>query len=76
MAWRSTYFLLEEVASHNTCHDCWLIIYGVVKNVSGLIEEFRHTDLINPILQEAGQDVSHWFELEGQEPVVSLRQYT
>lgn len=72
MTWRNTYFLLEEVASHNTDQDCWLIIHGVVKNVSGLIEEFRHTDLVKPILREAGRDVSYWFELEGQEPMVSL----
>lgn len=71
MTWRNTYYLLEEVASHNTSHDCWLIIFGVVKNVGALIEEFRHTDLVDPILREAGRDVSYWFEMEGREPVVS-----
>jgi len=65
MTWRNTYFLPEEVSSHNTRDDCWVTIHGVVKNVSELIEEFRHdVDLVNPILQEAGQDVSYWFEMD------------
>ncbi|XP_022166454.1 cytochrome b5 domain-containing protein 1-like [Myzus persicae] len=66
MAWRNTYFLPEEVWSHKTREDCWLTIYGSVKNVSGLIEEFGHDgDLVNPILREAGKDVSYWFEKNG-----------
>jgi len=64
MSWRNTYFLPEEVSSHNTRSDCWMTIYGVVKNVSGLIEEFGHdVDLVNPILREGGKDVSYWFEM-------------
>lgn len=71
MSWTSTYFLPEEVSMHNSDRDCWLTIHGVVKNVTGLIEEFRNTDLVSPILREAGQDVSYWFELDGVKPVVS-----
>lgn len=66
MAWRNTYFLPEEVWSHKTSNDCWMTIYGLVKNVSGIIEEFGHdSDLVNPILREAGKDVSYWFEKNG-----------
>lgn len=66
MTWRNTYFLPEEVSSHNTRGDCWVTIHGVVKNVSELIEEFGHdVDLVNPILREAGHDISYWFEMDG-----------
>jgi len=66
MAWRNTYFLPEEVGSHKTCEDCWITIHGLVKNVSGLIKEFGHNaDLVNPLLREAGKDISYWFEKNG-----------
>lgn len=62
MSWKSMYFLPEEISGHNTCRDCWLIIFGVVKDVTQLIEEYRDSaDLIDPIVREAGQDVSFWF---------------
>lgn len=72
MLWKNTYFLPEEVSIHNSDRDCWLTIYGVVKNVTSLIEEFQNTDLVNPILREAGQDVSYWFEFDGVKPIVSM----
>lgn len=72
MAWRNTYFLPEEVTCHNTRRDCWITIYRVVKNVTGLIEEYENTDLINPIIREAGQDVSYWFEMDGLKPIVII----
>lgn len=76
MSWNKTYFLPEEVSIHNTRQDCWIIIYGVVKNVTPLIEEFRGMDSINSILDEAGQDVSYWFELnEHGKPIVSVYIY-
>lgn len=73
MSWRNVYFLPEEVSAHDKCGDCWITIYGLVKNVTELIEEFRsRPDLVNPILREAGQDVSYWFDLdEFEKPVVS-----
>lgn len=74
MPWNKTYFLPEEVSIHNTSRDCWLIIFGVVKNVTPLVEEFCGMDSVNPILEEAGQDVSYWFELnERGVPIVSVQ---
>lgn len=71
MTWHNTYFLSEEVSRHHTARDCWLVIFGVVKNVTRLVEEYRDTKLVNPILKEAGQDVSYWFETDGLEPTVN-----
>lgn len=70
MSWHDVYFLPEEVMTHNTYDDCWIIIYGVVKNVSKLIEEYWNTDLVKPLLKEAGKDISYWFEIEGQQKLV------
>lgn len=69
--WRNTYFLPEEVSIHNTNQDCWLTIYGVVKNVTELIKQFQDTDLISPIIREAGQDVSYWFEMDELKAIVN-----
>lgn len=70
--WHDTYFLPEEVAVHNTSRDCWVVIYGVVKNVTGLIEDYQDfQNLVKPIITEAGQDISHWFDTDGLQPIVS-----
>lgn len=76
MTWRNTYFLPEEVSIHNTNQDCWLTIYGVVKNVTRLIKQFQDTNLIKPIIREAGQDVSYWFEMDGLKPIVNTSHIT
>lgn len=74
--WRNTYFLPEEVSIHNTNQDCWLTIHGVVKNVTRLIKQFQDTNLIKPIIREAGQDVSYWFEMDGLKPIVNTNHMT
>lgn len=56
---------------HKTNQDCWLTIYGVVKNVTRLIKQFQDTKLIKPLIREAGQDVSYWFEMDGLNPIVN-----
>lgn len=64
MSWRDVHFLPEEVFAHDKPDDCWIIIFGVVKNITKLIEEHRDTDLVYPLLKEAGNDVSYWFEVD------------
>jgi hypothetical protein len=40
--------------------DCWLIVHGQVVDFSSLIPG-APSELVDPILANAGQDVSHWF---------------
>lgn len=64
VTWRNRFFLPEEISVHNALNDCWVTIYGVVKDVTGLLAEYDDPDELVPILREAGQDVSYWFEMD------------
>ncbi|RZF48587.1 hypothetical protein LSTR_LSTR012548 [Laodelphax striatellus] len=59
------FVMVRDVVVHNKPDDCWLIIFGLVRDLTPLIEEYRNTpdeNLLKPVLAFAGKDVSHWFD--------------
>lgn len=54
------YFTLEEIRSHNTCKDTWLIIHDKVYDVSAFLEE--HPGGEEVLLEQAGADATESFE--------------
>lgn len=68
---------MNEVVLHNKPDDCWVIIFGVVRDLTPLIQEYkkkRKCRLIKPILAHAGKDISHWFnEKTNDVSILSIR---
>jgi len=57
-----TYLTPNEVASHSSPHnDCWVSFLGRVYNLTPLIQD-NPGELIQPIADAAGKDISHWFD--------------
>ena len=57
-----TYLTPNEVAGHSSPHDdCWVSFLGRVYNMTPLIQDNRG-ELIQPIADAAGKDISHWFD--------------
>uniref|UniRef100_M0RB62 Cytochrome b5 domain-containing protein 1 n=1 Tax=Rattus norvegicus TaxID=10116 RepID=M0RB62_RAT len=56
------YFTPSEVAEHNQPEDLWVSYLGFVYNLTPLVQEFKGDLLLKPILEVAGQDISHWFD--------------
>lgn len=56
------YFTPSEVAEHNQPEDLWVSYLGYVYNLTPLVQEFKGNLLLKPILEVAGQDISHWFD--------------
>jgi cytochrome b involved in lipid metabolism len=56
------YFTPNQVALHNSPDDCWLSWLGCVYNLSDITIKFSGDPMLNPILSNAGQDISHWFD--------------
>ena len=54
------YYTPEEVRFHNCADDCWVSIFSKVYDITELIKANRGP-LANPLIQAAGNDVSHWF---------------
>lgn len=55
------YYTPEEVCVHNAASDCWVSIFHKVYDLTALIAEHRGP-LTEPLIQAAGQDISHWFD--------------
>jgi hypothetical protein len=58
---RPKYLTPSEVCIHNTADDCWVSFLGKVYDLTLLCEKYKGDVLLKPILQAAGQDISHWF---------------
>ncbi|KAH3759802.1 Chromodomain-helicase-DNA-binding protein 3 [Pelomyxa schiedti] len=59
MLWYTT----KEVSEHVPPDDCWVILFGNVIDVSSLLSAHACTaDELAPLVENAGRDVSHWFD--------------
>jgi cytochrome b involved in lipid metabolism len=56
------YFTPREVAQHNTYDDLWVSWLGYVYDLTPLALKYRGDILMNPIIKNAGKDISHWFD--------------
>ncbi|XP_008574883.1 PREDICTED: cytochrome b5 domain-containing protein 1 isoform X2 [Galeopterus variegatus] len=59
---RRRYFTPAEVAEHNQPADLWVSYLGYVYDLTPLAEEYKGNLLLKPIVEVAGQDISHWFD--------------
>jgi len=48
--------------SHNTPNDIWVTFFGDVYDLSSLVQKNRHLSEVEPIIQAAGSDITHWFD--------------
>lgn len=58
------YFTADEVSIHNKPHCCWVVIFGLVRDLSPLLQEYRGKPEVATLLKFAGEDISHWFDQE------------
>ncbi|CAJ1048391.1 cytochrome b5 domain-containing protein 1 [Xyrichtys novacula] len=58
------FFTPTEVSAHNTAADLWVSFLGKVCDLTPLMEQHKGDDLLLPIMQCAGKDISYWFDPE------------
>ncbi|KAF0972465.1 hypothetical protein FDP41_009368 [Naegleria fowleri] len=56
------YYTPYEVSEHNCIDDCWVSFLNKVYNLTPLIKQNKSSHLIEPIVANAGRDISHWFD--------------
>ncbi|KAK6337940.1 hypothetical protein TWF696_001415 [Orbilia brochopaga] len=61
-------FTMEEVAKHNTKDDVWVVVKGVVMDLSGFLED--HPGGANAILNFKGRDATEEFEMLHDDEVI------
>lgn len=55
------YILPSEVAQHNTPEDLWVSFLDHVWDLTSVVKGREHEISVLPIIQNAGRDISHWF---------------
>ncbi|KAG8461651.1 hypothetical protein KFE25_001269 [Diacronema lutheri] len=55
------YYTPREVAEHDSAEDCWVSFFGQVHHLTPLLEANKGI-LAQPIIDHAGQDITHWFD--------------
>ncbi|GMI30405.1 hypothetical protein TeGR_g11155 [Tetraparma gracilis] len=58
------FFTPQEIAQHNSADDCWVSIQSKVLDLSSFLSSNRGP-LAQPIIAEAGSDISWWFNDKG-----------
>jgi len=61
-------YTMEEVAKHNTKRDCWIVIRGMVYDVTDFLK--IHPGGSNIIISVSGEDATEYFEELHREEVL------
>lgn len=64
---RRRFYTPTEVGLHNAAEDCWVSFFGHVYDLTELVKEHKGP-LAQPIIEFAGQDITHWFDAETKDP--------
>ena len=63
---QSNTYTLEEVATHNTSEDCWLIVHGRVYDVTSVLSSGSHPGSANAIMRHAGKVCDEDFDFHSR----------
>lgn len=58
------YYLTDEIILHNKIDDIWIVINGIVLDLTNLFRENKNI-LLRELLVYAGRDISHFFDENG-----------
>ncbi|CAH8499927.1 unnamed protein product [Heterobilharzia americana] len=56
------YFTPNDILLHNSPEDCWVSFLGRVFDITLVCAKNKGSVLLQPILAQAGKDISHWFD--------------
>mmetsp|Transcript_32264 Transcript_32264/g.97124 ORF Transcript_32264/g.97124 Transcript_32264/m.97124 type:complete len:170 (-) Transcript_32264:567-1076(-) len=62
---RRRFYTPEEVSAHNSADDAWFCVFGKALDLTVLIAS-KTSALTQPLINCAGNDVSHWFHSKSE----------
>lgn len=66
------YYTPADVAAHNKSNDLWVSLFHKVYDLTPLIQENFHSKLIDPLVDVAGTDITHWFDAKTRDPQMKI----
>jgi hypothetical protein len=65
------YYIPADLEDHKTAFDSWVSFFHEVYDLTPLLHQHRGDLLCGPIIQAAGTDITHWFDLTSHEVLYS-----
>ncbi|GAA57481.1 Cytochrome b5 domain-containing protein 1 [Clonorchis sinensis] len=62
MITKKRYYTPKDILLHDKAQDCWVSFLGKVYDFTPLCAQHKGDVLLRPLLNEAGKDISHWFD--------------
>lgn len=56
------FYTIEDLEPHSTYDNCWVVIHSRVLDISQLLIDFKGDPLGRPLINNAGTDISRWFD--------------
>lgn len=66
------YYTPYDVSLHFKSGDLWVVIFGEVFNLTSLVQRNIHSPLCQPLIDNAGKDISHFFNAKTKEPLTKI----
>lgn len=69
---KSNYYTWTDIESHSFTNDLWVVLFGNVLDLTELVQKNIHSPLCQPLIDFAGNDVTHWFNTNTKEPKTKI----
>ena len=69
---RKRYYTKNDVSKHFQSGDLWITMFNRVLDLSPLIQDNFTSALCKPLIDNAGKDISHFFNPKTQEPLTRI----
>lgn len=66
------YYTPYDVSLHFKSGDLWVVIFGEVFNLTSLVQSNIQSTLCQPLIDNAGKDISHFFNSKTKEPLTRI----
>lgn len=62
------YYINSELAAHSSPNDIWVCFFGDLYDLTHLVQSNIASPLVEPLIEAAGTDITHWFDQKTKEP--------
>lgn len=58
------YYNKSQLKEHCTANDIWVSFFGDVYDLTELVQQNIQSKLVEPLIEVAGTEITHWFDLK------------
>ncbi len=58
----------SQLTQHCTANDLWVSFFADVYDLTSLVQKNIESKLVEPMIEAAGTDITHWFDYKTKQP--------